>query len=317
MSDQIRNVNNEDYTLNLNFTDRLNLKDRIEFQTTTGNPNNPISPKIKPTHYRPHTKVEIFTDEDGEMKLKWTGRNMMTLAGGDLLARTLFNFDAAPQVIPNYNNELNLDETISSDSAQTTPTKVCLWAVGTDYCGVINSAVRQVQYHSHINPDWSSNYGQQWGGIVPFQFRSTDDDLLPEERSIYFGRKTLSSYYAYYFKKFDSDPQLTEAWTTTGAPIGSDVYEVITDDTPYTCVSMQMTLTKDDCRSWFYNQGAPGLTLNDARINCISLLTGWEYINSDGFSIYQNLKPLTLISFPNLSLIDLRLTVSIKYTVYF
>ena len=57
--------------------------------------------------------------------------------------------------------------------------------------------------------------------------------------------------------------------------------------------------------------------MNDARINCISLLTGWEYINGEGYSVYQNIKPLTLISFPNLSLIDLRLTVSIKYTVYF
>ena len=295
----------------LTFKDNLGItRDEHEFKAILDYNKN------KGIHYKPHTKVELFTNEDGEMKLKWAGSNMMTIAGGDFIARTLFDFESAPQVIPNYNNELVLDETQPSEDAQTAPTKVHLWAVGTDYCGVINSAVRKVQYHSRINPDWETTYGQKWGGIVPFQFRELTDDLTPEERDIYFGRKTFSNYYAYYFKKFDSSPLLSEAWTATGAPIGSDVYELITDDEPQCSVSMQMSITKDDCRSWFYNQGATGLTLNDARVNCISLLTGWEWINSSGYKVYQNIKPITLISFPNVSLIDLRLVVTIRYSIY-
>ena len=67
-----------------------------------------------------------------------------------------------------------------------------------------------------------------------------------------------------------------------------------------TSVSMQMSITKDDCRDFFFH----GTGLNDARINSISLCTG--YVKTDGKlsdtvdnAEYMNIRPVTRLNIPN------------------
>lgn len=296
---------------NLNLMDSLNIKDKISLQRTG-------------KHYCPRTEVKLYTDEDGEMKLKWTKHNMMTLAGGGFLARTLFDFSGgSSEITPNYNNALRLEKSQDTESGQTSPIKVFGFCVGTDGCGLINSQVRAPKYASWITPDWTSDFGKVWGGIVPFQYRRSDDDLTQEERQLYFGRQVLSDYYAYYFKGFDSEPVMTQKFVN-GASISSDVYSesLASGLDVETCVTMQMSITKLDCRNFFYGGFATGaggdaLTLNDARINSISLLMGWPWVDEDSYTYYQQVRPLTLLYFSNESLIDLRKSITIQYSLYF
>ena len=303
-----------DITKNLFFKDNIDIKDKMTIKSNT--------PFTQGRHYRPRTVVKLFYEEDGELKLQWTKHNMMTLAGGGFLARTLFNFDGAyTELTPTYNNALVLEDREDTESGQTSPIKVFGFCCGTDGCGLINSQVRAPKYASWINPDWNSEFGKVWGGIVPFQYRRSDDDLTAEQRDIYFGRKVLSDHFAYYFKTFDSDPILSQRYTN-GDPIDSNVYTEDRGMDVETCVSMQMSVTKDDFRDFFYygagtNAAGEPLTINDARINSISLLMGWERVNSEGYKAYYSVRPLTLLYFSNESLIDLRKTIVIQYQLYF
>ena len=264
------------------------------------------------SHYRPHTKVEIFSDKDGQVKLEWQGSNMMTLAGGGFLARSLFDFnDSVTEVTPSYNTALNLEKTIPSESAQTAPIKVFGFCVGNDGCGKEVSQVYAVKYASWIRPVWNE-FNQ---GILPFQYRESDDDLTSEEREIYFGRKILPSFYAYYFKKFSSDPVFTQQYTD-GTPIDSNVYDDSKDMDVETVVTMVLELTKSDCRGVFY-YGQNGSTINDASWSSLSLVMGWPYVDADGYTYYQQIRPLTRINSPLNQLVDLRSSYTIRYSVYF
>ena len=75
---------------------------------------------------------------------------------------------------------------------------------------------------------------------------------------------------------------------------------------------MQMSVTVDDCRDYFIKTTG----INDARINSISLCVGWKR-NINGYPVYQDIKPMTRLNFPNESLIDLRKGIHIDYSVYF
>lgn len=262
--------------------------------------------------YQPHTKVQLFTDEDGEMKLKWEKSNMMVLAGGGFLARTLFGLTDVPEITPSYNMALNLDESDTSESGRMSDIKVLGFCVGTDGCGRENSQIFAPKYASWISPTWT----EEFGGIVPIEYRPNEDDLAKEQRAIYNGRKQLSNYIAYYFKKFSSDPIFSQQYLD-GTPISSDVYENISrkDTEVETVVTMTLDILKSDVRGAFY-YGLNGQTINDCRINTISLVMGWTKINSEGYEIWQSVRPLTRLNFSNESLIDLRKSIQIRYSIY-
>ncbi|MBQ8130860.1 MAG: hypothetical protein IJ193_00035 [Bacilli bacterium] len=293
----------------LNLEDTLNTRDNADIKSTiTGE-----SRLVKAKHYRPHTEIKLFVDEgDGKYKLKWNRSNMMTLGVAGTLCRFLFDLPTAQEVTPNYNNMLLLDNTITTTSGQTSPTKVFGFCVGNDHGGEIPSDVYKPFYHDiiHPNPD---QYGRS---IIPFRYCPLDDDITDDKRAIYLGRKTLSEYYAYYFKAFDSNPIFSQHYTN-GDPIDSNVYDIQNDMEVETTVSINMSITKDDCREYFYYGGsAGGYTINDAKINCISLVMGWPY-EVDGFRYMQDIRPITLLTMPLESLIDLRKSLIIAYTLFF
>lgn len=246
------------------------------------------------------TKITAWYTDTGEVL--FTRHNIMTLAGGGFLARLLFDIDE-PEKTPSYNSMLDFTFANSEESnTENKPEKVCLFCVGTDGCGRENSQVYAAKYASWINPAYTDTYG----GIIPFRYTTPDADLTAVQRDYtktgtYFGRKEKSDRIAYYFKRFDSEPTFTQQFTD-GTPIDANVYETqeSTDMEVESIVSMQMSITKDDCRDFFFY----GTGLNDARINSISLCTG--YVKTDGNltetvanAEYMNIRPVTRLNFPN------------------
>jgi hypothetical protein len=122
---------------------------------------------------------------------------------------------------------------------------------------------------------------------------------------------TLSKYYAYYFKAFDSAPVLTQQFTD-GTAIDGTIYSTTSTFPVQTFVTMGMSITPDDCRDGFIDT----TSINDARINTISLCTAWAK-TIGGYPVYQDIRPVTKLNFPNECLIDLRKGIDITYSVYF
>lgn len=248
------------------------------------------------------TKVTAWYTDTGEVI--FTKHNKITLAGAGFLARSLFDLPGnSVEITPSYNNALNLDGTVNTTTI-TSPNKAYLFCVGYDGCGRENSQVYAEKYASWISPT---------DGIVPFQYRPLDTDLNSYEKTIYFGKKTTNSNIAYYFKKFDSDPALVQQ-LTDGTPIDSTIYDMTTDQEAQTLVTMQMSITKSDCRDYFIDS----LGLNEARINSLSLCTAWAKEDETTHEItYQDIRPCTRLNFPNEALIDTEKSISISYVIYF
>lgn len=243
------------------------------------------------------TKIILTNRDTGEVIFK--GKNKLILPGAEFLAMALFDLPDVP-LTPSYNTKLNLDNTIYTTTPQDT-NKVFLFCVGTDGCGTENSQVYEEDYRKWIQPE----------ALVPFQYKPKNKDISGSLRAVYYGRKTLGDHFAYYFKAFDSKPQLVRQFTN-GTSIDSTVYDV-TDQTPVeTYVSMSMSITKDDCRDYFIKT----VGINSARVNTISLCTAWKRV-VDGFNYYQDIRPITKLNFPNEPLIDLRKSIDIAYQVYF
>lgn len=270
----------------------LSLKDKIQ-------PNENIKLSGSPLRSKFKTKIVAWNTDTGEILFKQ--HNILTLAGAGFIARSLFDFAGAyVETTPSYNSALNLENVLNTSTAQGTH-KTCLFCVGYDGCGRENSQVYAEKYASWISPT---------DGIIPFQYRAVDDDCTDYEREIYFGRKKTANGIAYYFKKFDSDPTLTQQ-LTDGTPIDSTIYDMQTTYEVETIVTMQLSITQSDCRDYFIATTG----INDCRINTISLCTAWKK-EIDGYDYYQDIRPLTRLNFPNESLIDLKKSITISYSVY-
>ena len=152
---------------------------------------------------------------------------------------------------------------------------------------------------------------QNTNKVYPFQYRSKLKDLNASQRSIYFGRKQVGDFWAYYFKKFDSNPQLIRQFVN-GTAIDNTIYDYTGATAVETYVNMTMSVTKDDCRDYFIETTG----INDARINTISLCTTWAK-TIGGYTYYQDIRPVTKLNFPNEALINLRKGIDINYQVFF
>ena len=243
--------------------------------------------------------VTFCNHETGE--IIWKGHNKVILPGAEFLALSLFDLPDTV-ITPSYNTILNLENT--AYSIPTATNKTFLFCVGTDGCGTENSQVFDVDYRRWIDED----------SIVPFQYLLLEKDLNVSDRTLYFGRKEVDNkYYAYYFKAFNAPPVLSRQWSN-GNPIDATVYTMAKANTTTieTFVTLEFSITKDDCRDFFIATTG----INDARINCLSICTAWPK-TIDGFTYYQDIRPVTRLNFPNEPLIDLRKGIDITYQIYF
>lgn len=242
------------------------------------------------------TKVKFYVE--GTDELIFEGHNKVILPGAAFIARCLFDIPHT-EITPSYNSALNLDNTIYTSPLSME--KVFLFAVGTDGCGRENSEVYEENYGKWIAPE----------SLVPFQYVPKTKDISNSLRSLYFGRKTLTDKFAYYFKTFESGPVLTQQYVD-GTVIDNTVYTNNNTNAIETFIELRMKISKDDCRDYFIATTG----INDARINSLSLLTAW-FKEIDGFKYYQDVRPLTKLNIPNESLIDLLKGIDIVYQLYF
>lgn len=248
------------------------------------------------------TDIQIFNSDTGELIFR--GSNKIILPGAGFTARAHFELDPATgggtEVTPNYNTALGLDSTVSGASS-TDIQKCFLFSVGTDGCGIENSQVYSESY-AHWCPPAS---------LVPFKYQLKNNDLTDALRTEYFGRKETTDRFVYYFKAFDAPPVLIQQFTD-GTSIDSNVYDTTKTEDVESYVEILLKITKDDCKDFFINTTG----INSARINTISLLTGWaQTIN--GYTYYQDIRPLTKLNIPNEPLIDMNKGIDIVYHIYY
>ena len=264
------------------FRDNFNIEDRIN-----GLSNGPKG-----------TRIIFIDDETGKPYRE--EQNKQVIAGSQLTAMRQFGLDKLVK-FPNYNQELGID---TSDIGLDNNDIACLFCCGNGGCGNQADQVYPVNFASRIHPK----------NIVPFRYQKIDDDLTPAQREIYFGRKEIpeDNRIAYYFKAFDSKPQMHLNFVD-GTQINSDIYEVATSMRAVCYVETKIRITKSDLRDFYIVKDK----LGNARINQISLLTAHVEEGEDGFKYYKNPTPLTQLNFSNEWLTDLTKSITILYQIFY
>ena len=246
--------------------------------------------------------VEI-TAVDGEKIFRGIHHNKIIAPGAEFLARAMFDLPGNYSTkFKTYNNILDLDNTINTPVPGDTY-KTCLFCMGIGGCGRENSQVFEPDYRHIIDET----------RIIPFQYRPLYADINTAQRtSVYQGRKVVDNkYIAYYFKHFDSDPTLYQQFTT-GEEFDELLYKYTGPEEAQTIVKFAMSVTTKDFRDYFFET----VGINECRVNELSLCLGWEH-TVDGWPVYQDIRPVTNLSFPNEPLISLRKSISIDYSIYF
>lgn len=270
-----------------------------------------------------NTWIVVKDNDTGEVIFE--GGNKVIFPGSCFTARNHFDFGTAgySDVVPSYNSLMNLDGAVIENAPAGTSEKVYLFCIGTDGCGPESAQRYPVDYTKAMLPrdlvtDVSLGY------MIPFKFRTTNNDLTALERSKYFGRReeqldaSSSKRIAYYFKEFETTPKLIREYTD-GTTITSETnLYYSTKSTDAQCyVELKLKIAKDDFREYF----AATVGGNEAKWNSVSLCTGWKtkYIDKTGaeWPCYQNIRPLTKLHIPNESLIDTSKEFDITYHIYY
>ena len=268
----------------LNFKDTIDIEDKIIISSDKGGPKG--------------SRILFIDDETGKPYRE--EHNKQVIAGSQFTAMRQFGLKPAVK-FPNYNQELGIDPTdMGLDNNDIT----CLFCCGNGGCGNEADQVYPVKFASRIHPK----------DLVPFRYQQMDDDLTAAQREIYFGRKEIpeDNRIAYYFKAFDSIPQLHPKFID-GTQIGSDVYELATSMRATYYVEVKLKITRSDLRDFYLATDK----LGNARINQISLLTAHVEEGTDGFKYYKNIQPLTQLNFTNEWLVDLNKSITILYQIFY
>lgn len=266
-----------------------------------GNENNMI--KIEDGN-RNGIKTKVIVRDLNTGEILFRGHNKTMLAGSEFMAMRMFRIKGGAFTTPTYNTQIGLDSTVSNQTnCMSMNYYTQVFCIGKDGCNRESAIWYPVSNKKWIKPL----------NLVPFQYVPFNDDLNPTERNIYFGRKTISKdqHYAYYFKKFDSDPVLKKQFED-GTPWTASIYDDSSELTAQVVVTNSLTITKDDGRDYYINTSG----INDARFNCVELCGAWTNVIS-GYTFYQDIRPFTRINFPNKYLNDLNAEFSIEYSLYF
>lgn len=263
------------------------------------------------------TEVIFKNAETGEELYR--GSNKTVIAGSQFIATKLWGLDNVV-TLPTYNGELGIEDSTRQESDP--ENLICLFCVGINGCGSQSSQVYPVTYTNHI-PATS---------LVPFRYEKGTD--IPDEmRATYFGRKYIQKEssdkdrYAYYFKAIDSK-QLHMQFVD-GTEITNTIYTDTSGVKAITFVEAALSISKSDCRDIFssgdftptLNDGtiSPAMTIDDARINSLSLCQAFPRTTDKGTGIktYFQIQPVTQINFSNIWLIDASVSVSVLYRTYY
>ncbi len=243
------------------------------------------------------TRIRMKNLETGEVTEL---HNKVVISGSVATASSLFVIDP-PVELPTYNEVLNLE-----NSVHTTPANkplICLFGVGDDGCGTLDSDVYVPHYVDRIAPN----------KLYPFRYiEAGGTDISSTEREIYFGRKVdESNNIYYYFKEFNNQPQLYLRYTDGTEISPATMYNIITTQEAECYVQLDLTINRLDFREYFEKIG-----WDKARISSLSLLYAW-YTEEGGYKWYQDIIPFTKLNFSFEKLVDSSKSLAFEYALFF
>lgn len=249
------------------------------------------------------TRIIIKNSESGEILGEY--ENKIVITGSIFSAMKAFGIES-PVTLPNYNEELGLDNTLDYAVAEKKNEPiVCLFCVGDSGCGSLPKDVFVAKYTDRIEPEED---------LIPFRYEDIDSDLNDDLRKYYFGRKTLEDKgrIAYYFKAFDSQPQMHLRYTD-GTQINDEMYNIETTQAAECYVETRLKVTRADFRDYFEEV----LGWDKARISTLSLCYAWYDDSIDDYKWYQEIYPYSKLNFSFEWLVDLTKAIEFIYQVYY
>lgn len=276
----------------MNLSDCLNVEDRIDKKI--------ISERLSGGPKK--TRIILKDHDTGETLGEF--ENKVVISGSIFNACNSFGL-TSPVILPNYNDELGLDNTLdyTTEEPKNSPI-VCLFCVGDSGCGSTPKDVFTTNYIDRINPE---------DDIMPFRYVDAGNDLNDDLRKYYFGRKSLDNgKVGYYFKNFDTVPQLHLRYTD-GTQINEDLYKVDTTQPAECYVETRLRITRKDFREYFEEV----LGWDKARISTISLCYAWYDDTIDDYKWYQQIYPYTKLHFSYEWLVDLTKAIDIQYQIFY
>lgn len=253
------------------------------------------------------TQILLYDHDTGELLSE--DSNKVLLTGSILNACYAFGIASSYEEIPTYNEALGLDNSVDPSTTPDNDNIVCLFCVDDSGCGATPTEVYEVNYTDRIEPS----------SIMPFRYVDADNDLDDDLRKYYFGKKTLndgSNKIAYYFKTFDTSPQLHLRYADGTQINMEEVYTVDTSQMAECYVETRLRINRNDFRDYFDQI----LGWDKARISSLSLCWGWKRPFQDGnnaYYYYQTIRPYTKLNFPMNWLVDLTKAIDIIYRIYY
>lgn len=260
------------------------------------------------------TRVIFRNHDTGEVLGEF--HNKVTITGSQMNACAMFGLDPTVK-FPTYNSEMDLDNTAASGTTPANDPIVCLFCVGDTGCGTLPKDVLISSYTDRIdpgpsNPSTTSDFDSTM--IMPFRYVDVGNDLSDDLRKYYFGRKTFDKLgkIGYYFKSFDTQPQLHLRYAD-GTQITENIYNEESTQQAECYVDLRLRITRNDFRDYFEN----ALGWDKARISSLSLCTAWYDDTIDKYKYYQDILPYTLLYFSYQWLVDDTIAVDIEYQIYY
>lgn len=260
------------------------------------------------------TKVTFYDHATGEKLGEF--HNKVVISGSVFNARKAWG-TVPPVRFPSYNDEMALENSHTAGTEPMNVPKVCLFCVGDGGCGATPKDVLTVPYTGRITPapaypkdkeEFKSDM------IMPFRFVNEDEDLNPDLRKYYFGRKVFRDLgkIGYYFKVFDTTPQMHLRYAD-GTQITDNVYEYTSEYAAECYVETRLRINRLDFRDYFEEI----LGWDKARISDISLCYAWYDDTIDDYKWYQDIFPYTKLNFPYEWLVDSTKGIDIQYCAFY
>lgn len=253
------------------------------------------------------TSIYLKDHDTGEIQGEY--HNKILITGSLLNACYAFGISPSYEDIPTYNEDLGLDNSVPASTTPDNNNIVCLFCVDDSGCGTKPTDVYPVKYTERIDPTT----------IMPFRYVNSNADLSEDLRKYYFGRKTLtdgSNKIAYYFKNFDTTPQLHLRYSDGTQINMEDIYVVDTSQMAECYVETRLRINRQDFRDYFDQV----LGWEKARVSSVSLCWAWYKEIAEGdktHKYYQTIRPYTKLNFPMNWLVDLTKAIDIVYRIYY
>lgn len=249
------------------------------------------------------TRIVITDHDSGEILGDY--HNKVVITGSILSAMKAFGIDT-PVILPDYNRELGLENTLNYEEVlpKNSPV-VCLFCIGDSGCGTSPKDVFTAKYTDRIAPE---------NDIMPFRYVDLNNDLNADLRKYYFGRKVLKEEKkaAYYFKTFDTVPQLHLRYTD-GTQINDEMYNIDTTQAAECYVETRLRITRLDFRDYMEQV----LGWDNARISTLSLCYAWYDDTIDEYRWYQQIYPYSKLNFYTEWLVDLTKAIDFNYQIFY